>query len=123
MLNELFFLLKSEDHLCMVSVKKLIHLYGSNLIFCVTKDKVIMLKHFLLGVGLHNITGLKLVVQISELDDFYHSRFFLLLSSSLFIFTMFQSMSSGLLQVFVKLRSLRRTSNHVLYLIHEGRLF
>ena len=32
-------------------------------------------------------------------------------------------MSSGLLQMFVKLRSLHRTLNHFLYLIHGGCLF
>ena len=33
------------------------------------------------------------------------------------------NMSSGLLHVFIELRSLERTSNHVLYLIHGGRSF
>ena len=30
----------------------------------VTRGKVVTLKHFLLGVGLHNITGLKLPIRV-----------------------------------------------------------
>ena len=64
-LNEFFtFLLKSKDRPCTDSVKRLIHLYGSDLIHSVTHGKVITLKHFLLGLGLHNITGLKLPITI-----------------------------------------------------------
>ena len=64
-LNEFFsFLLKSKDRPCTNSVKRLIHSYGSDLIHSVTHGKVITLKHFLLGLGLHNITGLKLPITI-----------------------------------------------------------
>ena len=55
--------------------------------------------------------------QISEmkLGDF-HQGLFGPLSSSLLLFPQrFGDMSSGLLQVFVKLGNLRRTSNYVLY--------
>ena len=54
-----FFLLKFKDHPCTNSLKRFIDSYGSDLIFIVTDGKVIMFKYFLLGVGLHNITGLK----------------------------------------------------------------
>ena len=68
----------------------------------------------------------ELVVGISEikLDNFYHSGF---LNSCLrlycYIHNIPADMSSGFVQVFVKLRNLHRTSNHVLYLIHGGHLF
>ena len=66
-----------------------------------------------------------LVVWISEtkLDVFYHSGFsdFYLLYG--YVHNVSADMSFGLLQVFVELGSLHGTSSHILYLIHEGRLF
>ena len=47
-----------------VTRERLVNLYGSELIHEVTRGKVITLKHFLIGVGLHNITGLKTPVKI-----------------------------------------------------------
>ena len=38
--------------------------YGSDLIHRVTRGKVVTLKHFLIGLGLHNITGLKTAIKI-----------------------------------------------------------
>ena len=67
-----------------------------------------------------------LVVGISEmkLDDFYHSGFWdYCLHLYCYIHNVLTDVSSGLLQMFlVKLGSLHRTSNHILYLIHEGHL-
>ena len=40
------------------------HSYGSDLIHGVTRGKVVTLKHFLIGLGLHNITGLKTPIKI-----------------------------------------------------------
>ncbi len=38
--------------------------FGYDLIHGVTSGRVITLKHFLLGLGLHNITGLKLPIKV-----------------------------------------------------------
>ena len=40
------------------------HSYGPDLIHGVTRGKVVTLKHFLIGLGLHNITGLKTPIKI-----------------------------------------------------------
>ena len=45
-------------------IKRLVHSYGSDLIHGVTRGKVVTLKHFLIGLGLHNITGLKTPIKI-----------------------------------------------------------
>ena len=64
-LNEFFTcVLKSKDPPCSDSIKRLISSYGYHLIHGVTRGKVVTLKHFLLGVGLHNITGLKLPIRV-----------------------------------------------------------
>ena len=55
---------KSKDHKCSDKVKRLVSSYGYDLIHGVTRGKVVTLKHFLLGVGLHNMTGLKLPVKV-----------------------------------------------------------
>ena len=52
-------LLKSEDHSLSDSMKRLVLSYSSDLIAAVARGKVVTLKQFLLGIGLHNITGLK----------------------------------------------------------------
>ena len=39
------------------SSKRLVSSYSSDLISAISGGKVVTLKHFLLGVGLHNITG------------------------------------------------------------------
>ena len=56
--------LKSEDHSLSDSMKRLVTSYSSDLITGVTRGKVVTLKHFLIGVGLHNITGLKTPIKI-----------------------------------------------------------
>ena len=45
-------------------IKRLVHSYGSDLIHGVTRSKVVTLKHFLIGLGLHNITDLKTPIKI-----------------------------------------------------------
>ena len=57
-------LLKSEDHSLSDPMKRLILSYSSDLIAAVSRGKVVTLKQFLLGIGLHNITGLKAPIQI-----------------------------------------------------------
>ena len=46
------------------SMKRLNMSYSSDLIHGVTKGKVITLKHFLLAMGLHNLTGQKTIINI-----------------------------------------------------------
>ena len=57
-------LLKPEDHSLLDSMRRLVLSYSSNLIASVSRGKVVTLKQFLLGVGLHNITGLKTPIRI-----------------------------------------------------------
>ena len=48
-------------------IKRVVHSYGPDLIHGVhgvTRGKVVTLKHFLIGLGLHNITGLKTPIKI-----------------------------------------------------------
>ena len=52
-------ILKREAHISSESVERFIQSYASDLIHGVTRGKVLTLKHFLIGVGLHNLTGLK----------------------------------------------------------------
>ena len=52
-------LLKSEVHDLSHSLKRTVSSFSA-----VTRGKVVTLKHFLLGVGLHNITGLKTPIKI-----------------------------------------------------------
>ena len=64
-LNEfLRYVLKTRDHACSDSMKRLVNSYESDLIHGVTRGKVITSKHLLIGVGRHNITGLKTPVKI-----------------------------------------------------------
>ena len=42
----------------------MVHSYGSDLIHGVTRGKVVTLKHFLVGLRLHNITCLKTPIKI-----------------------------------------------------------
>ena len=53
-----------KDHALTDSLKHLLSSFSSDVIAAVTRKKVITLKHFLLGVGLHNITGLKTPIKI-----------------------------------------------------------
>ena len=61
-LNKL--LIKEFDHFNREALTRLIESYTSDLIHGVTRGKVITTKHFLLGLGLHNITGQRLPIQV-----------------------------------------------------------
>ena len=63
--------LKTRDHACSDSIKWLVNSYGLDLIHGVTRGKVITFKYFLIGIGLHNITGLKTPAKI--LSNLNHS--------------------------------------------------
>ena len=58
------YLLKPENHSLSESMKRLVLSYSSDLIAAVSRGKVVTLKQFLLGIGLHNITGLKAPIRI-----------------------------------------------------------
>ena len=57
-------LLKDQSHGTSERVKRLIRSYSCDLIHGVTLGKVITLKHYLLGMGFHNISGQKLLTKI-----------------------------------------------------------
>lgn len=57
-------LLKSKDHPNRSTVNRLIESYSSDLIFGVTRGKFVTAKHFLLGLGLHNLTGQKKPIEV-----------------------------------------------------------
>ena len=57
-------LLRNKDHPNSEALTRLIKSYTSDLIHGVTRGKVITTKHFLLGLGLHSITGQRLPIQI-----------------------------------------------------------
>ena len=61
-------LLKERDHSVWrsKSIPKLIDSYDADLVFGVTRGKVITAKHFLLALGLHNLTGSRKVVEINS---------------------------------------------------------
>ena len=45
-------------------MKRWVDSFSSDLIAAVSREKVVTLKHFLVGLGLHNITGLKRPIKI-----------------------------------------------------------
>ena len=57
-------LLRSKGNNITNRTKRLIDSYTADMIHGVSKGKVITLKHFLLGIGLHNLTGLKMPIKI-----------------------------------------------------------
>ena len=57
-------LLKAKDHDCSYTTRRPIDSYSFDLINGVTRGRIITLKHFLIGVGLHNLTGLKMPIRI-----------------------------------------------------------
>ena len=58
---------------------------------------------------------------VLTLCNFYHSGFSdYCLQFYCYIHNVSANMSSSFLQVFVKLRSLHETLNHIFYLIHKG---
>ena len=61
----------SPDHPNQERARLLVQSYSNDLIFGATRGKLITLKHFLLGLGLHNLTGQKVLVQF--LSNLGHS--------------------------------------------------
>ena len=59
-------LLTGSDQKQYETTSQLIRSYSSDLVYGVTCGKVITAKHFLLGLGLHNITGQKKPVEINH---------------------------------------------------------
>lgn len=59
-------LLKSSDHAISPSVNRLVESYSDDFIHGVSRGTTLTKKHFLLGVGLHNLTGQKKVIQITN---------------------------------------------------------
>ena len=59
-------LLTGSDQKQYESTSRLIQSYSSDLVYGVTRGKVITAKHFLLGLGLYNITGQKKPVEINH---------------------------------------------------------
>ena len=59
-------LLKSEKRVIGTKNTRLIDSYAAGLVHGVTGGKVITAKHFLLAIGLHNITGSKKVIEITN---------------------------------------------------------
>ena len=57
-------LLKSENHSLSDSMKRLVLSYSCDIKVVVSRGKVVTLKQFLLGIGLHNITGLRAPIRI-----------------------------------------------------------
>ena len=60
-------LLKTLDHSSSTNINRLVDSYAADFIHGASKGACIMKKHFLLGLGLHNLTGKKKVVQITNL--------------------------------------------------------
>ena len=60
------YLLKNKDHRNCHTVNRLIQSYCSDLIHGVTRGEAITAKYFLLGLGLHNMTGQKVPVQVMD---------------------------------------------------------
>ena len=56
--------LKSKDDVQTVEVNRLVHSYSADFIHRVSKGACITKKHFLVALGLHNLTGQKKVTQI-----------------------------------------------------------
>ena len=62
--NFLDILLKALGHSNSVFTQRLIDSFSQDLVHGVSRGRVITLKHFALGVGMHNITGQKLPIRI-----------------------------------------------------------
>ena len=60
-------LLRNKDHPNREALTRLIESYTSDLIHCVTRGKVITTKYFLLGLGLHNITGPRFYIDLDTI--------------------------------------------------------
>ena len=64
LINFLNILLKSTNHPNSEKVSRMVTSFSQDLIHGISCGRVVTLKHFLLGLGLHNITGQKLPIQI-----------------------------------------------------------
>ena len=60
----LTFVLKPKEQACSESEKRVISAFGHDLVDEVTNGRVITLKHFLIGLCLHSIAGLKLPIKV-----------------------------------------------------------
>ena len=59
-------LLKKSNKHTLIRITRLIDSYAADLIYGVTRGKVITAKHFLLALGLHNLTGMRKVIDINN---------------------------------------------------------
>ena len=57
-------LLKPQAHTSPEKIKLLVQSYSNDVIHSVTRGRVITLKHFLVGLGIYNLTGQKVPIQI-----------------------------------------------------------
>ena len=64
LINFLNILLKSTNHPNSEKVSRMVTSFSQDLIHGISRGRVVTLKHFLLGLGLHNITDQKLPIQI-----------------------------------------------------------
>ena len=64
-------LLKTPGHSISEKVQRLVYSYSSDLIHGVSQGEILTLKHFLVGPGIHNLTGQKLPIKI--LSNLGHS--------------------------------------------------
>ena len=64
-------ILKSKDNPLSGSMQQCVHSFGSDLGNAMANGKIVTLKHFLSGLGLHNITGLRTPIKVlSHLGHF-----------------------------------------------------
>ena len=64
LINFLNILLKSTNHPNSEQVSRMVTFFSEDLIHGISRGRVVTLKHVLLGLGLHNIIGQKLPIQI-----------------------------------------------------------
>ena len=57
-------LLKNPGHACSEKVQRLVTSFSGDIIYGITQGKVLTLKHFLLGLGLHDLIDQKLAIRI-----------------------------------------------------------
>ena len=57
-------ILKSKENPLSGSMQRYVHSFGSDLVNAMANGKIVTLKHFLLGLGLHNIAGLRMPIKV-----------------------------------------------------------
>ena len=57
-------ILKAKDNPLSGSMQRYVHFFGSDLVNTMANGKIVTLKHFLSGLGLHNITGLRMPIKV-----------------------------------------------------------